>query len=90
VLVVLPLEASADKTKLAAHLKVSGSKHVRMGTSVQVFSPQRVSYGHAKRVRTIVDVSLVAQYLTSEDSHVTCYGGGGSTGMELATSLRDV
>jgi hypothetical protein len=44
VLVVLPLEASADKTKLAAHLKVSGSKHVRMGTSEQVFSRQRVSY----------------------------------------------
>jgi prolyl-tRNA editing enzyme YbaK/EbsC (Cys-tRNA(Pro) deacylase) len=96
VLVVLSLDASVDKTKLAAHLKVSGPKHVRMATSEQVFSTtgQTVGnvspIGHAKRVRTIVDEALVAQYLNSEGSDVTCYGGGGSIGMELAISLREL
>jgi prolyl-tRNA editing enzyme YbaK/EbsC (Cys-tRNA(Pro) deacylase) len=96
VLVVLSLDASVDKTKLAAHLRVSGPKHVRMATSEQVFSTtgQTVGnvspVGHAKPVRTIVDVALVAQYLTKEDSDVTCYGGGGSTGVELAISLREL
>jgi prolyl-tRNA editing enzyme YbaK/EbsC (Cys-tRNA(Pro) deacylase) len=73
----------------------SGST-LRTATSEQVFSAtgQTVGnvspVGHATPLRTIVDVALVAQYLTNEESDAMCYGGGGSTGVELAISLHEL
>lgn len=96
VLVVLPLDSSVDKAKLAQYLKVSGPKHIRMASSDLVFSTTGQTVvnvspiGHIQPVRTIVDASLVAQYLAEDVSDVTCYGGGGSTGMELEISLREL
>ena len=95
ILLILSLDSSVDKVKLANFLDMKSIKHVRMASPELVYSVtgQRVGnvspIGHKLAVRTIVDAKLLVKHNYYVDSSTVATTNADATSIDTATMNID-
>ena len=95
ILLILSLDSSVDKVKLANYLDMKSIKHVRMASPELVYSVtgQRVGnvspIGHKLAVRTIVDAKLLVKHNYYVDSSTVATTNADATSIDTATMNID-